>query len=78
MNGSELSCAAEQARLTPFHTFLAGMGRTSVTGWRWRRRGWINTVSIAGRLYVTQAELQRFSERAQRGEFTSVNGGRGA
>lgn len=78
MNGSETSSAAEQARLTPFHAFLAGLGCTRVTGWRWRKRGWINTVTITGRLYITQAEGQRFSERAQRGEFTTINGGGGA
>jgi len=75
MNGFETPSAAQQTGLTPFHAFLTGLGRTSVTGWRWRRRGWITTVSIAGRLYVTQAEIQRFSERAQRGEFAAVKTG---
>ena len=44
-------------------------GITPVTAWRWRRKGWLTTINIAGRQYVTQAAQQEFARRASAGEF---------
>jgi transposase-like protein len=45
------------------------MGRSSVTLWRWRREGWLKTINISGRPYVTAEALAEFTERAAAGEF---------
>ncbi|MEQ2007999.1 MAG: hypothetical protein ABMA26_14475 [Limisphaerales bacterium] len=52
--------------------FLRELGRSRVTGFRWARRGWLSPVRIAGRLYITDDEIQRFIHRAERGEFAKV------
>jgi hypothetical protein len=44
-------------------------GITPVTAWRFRKRGWITTLNIAGRQYLTFEELERFTRRAAAGEF---------
>ena len=44
-------------------------GITPCTAWRWRRRGWLTTINIAGRQYLTQAAIDQFTRRAHSGEF---------
>jgi hypothetical protein len=68
--------------------FLELSGLSPATAWRYRRRGWLATVVIAGRHYITREEIAQFNERAGRGEFAgtiqnpstsrSVNGRGGA
>jgi hypothetical protein len=50
-------------------TFARQVGISSVTAWRFRRRGWLSTVNIAGRPYVTAEEVDRFTRLAVAGEF---------
>ena len=57
--------------LRRFDVWLRELGRTSTTGYRWRKRGWIKTVNIAGRCYITDTELQDFIRRSEQGEFFS-------
>jgi hypothetical protein len=45
------------------------IGRSHVTVWRWRTNGWISTVNIAGRPYITRETILEFKRRAQAGEF---------
>lgn len=45
------------------------VGITPMSAWRMRKRGWINTVNICGRVYITEEEIKRFTERAAAGEF---------
>jgi transposase-like protein len=45
------------------------IGRTSTTLWRWRKRGWLATVNIAGKPYCTAKALAEFTARAERGDF---------
>jgi predicted site-specific integrase-resolvase len=33
--------------------WLEQVGVTPITAWRWRQRGWLKTVNIAGRQYLT-------------------------
>ncbi len=49
--------------------WLEGIGRSSTTLWRWRKRGWVTTVSISGKLYISHEEIRRFERRAAAGEF---------
>jgi hypothetical protein len=45
------------------------IGRSHVTVWRWRVNGWISTVNIAGRPYITRETILEFKRRAESGEF---------
>lgn len=49
--------------------WLKEIGVAACTAWRWRRRGWLKTVNICGRVYVTQEAIAEFIERAKQGEF---------
>jgi hypothetical protein len=49
--------------------FAAQLGKTPVTLWRWRQRGWLKTINIAGRQYVTAEAMVEFVTRAEAGEF---------
>ncbi len=40
-----------------------------MTAWRFRRRGWLTTVNICGRVYVTEEACRDFVRRAEAGEF---------
>lgn len=48
------------------------VGVASVTLWRWRRRGWLKTLNIAGRAYLTKTDAETFLKRAQAGQFARV------
>ena len=60
--------------------FIEQSGFSSVTVWRYRRAGWLNTLNICGRHYLTRSEIARFNARAAAGEFakepTKPNRGR--
>jgi hypothetical protein len=53
-----------------FQRFLRQIPVSDVTGWRWEKLGWIKTVNIAGRRYVTRAAVDEFNRRAVAGEFS--------
>jgi hypothetical protein len=42
------------------------------TAWRWRKKGWLKTVNIAGRQYLTREAVDEFQRRAVGGEFAQV------
>ena len=62
---SNYSCAAVVA----LSRWLEQVGVTPCTAWRWRKRGWLTTINIAGRQYLTQAAIDDFNRRAAAGEF---------
>jgi hypothetical protein len=49
--------------------WLARIGVSRSTGWRWRRSGTVETLVIGGRVYITRAAEARFLTRAGAGEF---------
>jgi hypothetical protein len=49
--------------------FLEESGISATTLWRYRRAGWLRTLNICGRHYLTRAEIMRFNRRAASGEF---------
>jgi|ERR1051325_6981747 hypothetical protein len=61
------------SNLIPFDRWLESIDKTAATGWRWRQRGWIVTVNICGRVYVSRDEIKRFEARAAAGEFSKVH-----
>ena len=48
------------------------VGVTACTVWRWRKKGWLKTVNIAGRQYLTQEAIAELTERGERGDFSQV------
>jgi len=48
------------------------IGVTACTLWRWRKKGWLKTVNIAGRQYLTQEAIDEFHRRAVAGEFAQT------
>jgi len=61
-----------------YRKWVADAGVSSTTGWRWVKNGWIRTVNIAGRLYVTREEIELFHARASKGEFAKTASGAAA
>jgi hypothetical protein len=45
------------------------LGVKPTTIWRWRKRGWIQTVNISGRQYISRQSRAAFEARAASGEF---------
>jgi hypothetical protein len=55
--------------LVAYDRWLAELPISPATGWRWRKRGWIPTINIAGRVYVSRSAIAQFERRAAAGEF---------
>jgi hypothetical protein len=68
-NGAGLPAAIDSHPPIALDKFLEESGISATTVWRYRRAGWLNTLNICGRHYVTQAEIIRFNTRAANGEF---------
>jgi hypothetical protein len=49
--------------------FLQQSGFSPATIWRYRKKGWLRTIVIAGRHYITREAIAEFNDRAGRGEF---------
>jgi hypothetical protein len=58
--------------------FLNATGAAPVTAYRWEKRGWLRTVRIAGRKYITARDLKEFNRRLEAGEFTGQTQNPGA
>jgi hypothetical protein len=67
---SNLKCnTVSENGIVPFSVFLQQVGKSANCGWRWRRKNWVNTMNVAGRLYIAKSEIERFQKRAAAGEF---------
>ncbi len=56
----------------PLNEWLDGMGLSAVSGWRWRKRGWLRTIRVGSRHFITPEALAEFQRRAAAGEFQKV------
>ena len=74
MNKDSVSQFGEQPPLTALTTVIRQLDISRPTFWRWRDRGWIVTVNIAGSQFVTAEEMARFKARAAAGEFAKHRG----
>jgi hypothetical protein len=52
--------------------YVRQSGLSPTTCWRYRKKGWLRTIVIAGRHYVTREAIAEFNERAGRGEFQAT------
>lgn len=79
MNARETACHTERNHQTRSPALVAlkrweeGIGVTSTTTWRWRRAGWIKTINIQGRVYVSEEAIAEFRRRAEAGDFSKVH-----
>lgn len=48
---------------------LDRVGVTPCTAWRLRKKGWVQTVNIPGRQYLTQEAIHEFHRPASHGEL---------
>jgi hypothetical protein len=55
--------------IVSLNKWLEQVGISTITGWRWRKAGWLKTVNICGRVYLTQEAISEFLNRAKAGEF---------
>lgn len=71
MNDDEIKCspAIDSEPPIALDKFIEQSGFSAVTLWRYRRLGWLNTLNICGRHYLTRSEIGRFNARAAAGEF---------
>ena len=53
--------------------WLRQMGVTPITGWRWRENGWLTTINICGRVYISAEAIDEFTRRAKAGEFACLH-----
>ncbi len=52
--------------------FMRQSGLSNATVWRYRKRKWLQTITIAGRHYVTREAIAEFNRRAAAGEFAGT------
>jgi hypothetical protein len=77
LNSAQPAESSPAQKLRPLASFLDDLGVTAITGWRWRKRGWITTITIAGRQYISEAKIAEFNRRAEAGEFETLTKDRG-
>jgi hypothetical protein len=70
---SDQSVSIPISSLVSYEKWLEEIGKTPATGWRWRKRGWLDVVNIAGRLYLDRSEIARFEAAAAAGKFAKVH-----
>jgi predicted site-specific integrase-resolvase len=66
---NDCTMSSHAGAVISLNRWLAQVGVTPITAWRWRKRGWLKTVNIAGRQYLTQEAIEEFRRRAVAGEF---------
>jgi len=69
LNESIKSAGAQNAPIISLLAFCRNAEISTITAWRFRKRGWLQTVNICGRQYVTADGIAEFTRRAAAGEF---------
>jgi len=73
MKTKDVSCnAGGEAPIKSLQSFCREIGVAPITAWRYRKRGWLQTVNIAGRQYLTAEAAAEFKRRALAGEFAKA------
>lgn len=57
--------------LRALNAWCEQIGVNQITAWRWRKKGWLTTINIAGRQYVSDEAIAEFHRRAAAGEFAA-------
>ena len=72
MNTNSKNYSVPLAAVISLQKWTEQIGVTACTIWRWRKKGWLTTVNIAGRHYLTQEAIDEFHRRAVAGEFAQT------
>ena len=73
MNATTSNLMPVGATVVSLSKWLEQMGVTPCTAWRWRKKGWLNTINIAGRQYLTQEAIDEFHRLAVAGDFAQIH-----
>jgi hypothetical protein len=57
--------------LVALNHWISQVGITPTTCWRWRKKGWLQTVNICGRQYIARDAIAEFERRAKAGDFAT-------
>lgn len=63
------SHGSNPGNLVALNSWLTSLGVQPITAYRWRRKGWLTTVNICGRVYISRHTIADFERRAAAGEF---------
>ena len=66
------------SKLVLAKTYRESMGVSDTTLWRWVKKGWLSSVNISGRLYITLASIEKFEEDSFSGVFAKGPSGAAA
>src|ERR1700691_640153 len=69
----QTSTAPPAGAIISLARWLEQIGVTACTAWRWRKKGWLKTVNICGRQYLTQKAIEDFTRRAAAGDFAQTH-----
>ena len=64
--------AADRDNWVALNRWLDQIGTSSVTAWRWRKKGWLKVVNVGGRLFLRPEDRAEFEHRAASGEFAKA------
>lgn len=74
INSHEEAGAVEHLpTIRSLQSFCREIKVSEITAWRWRKKGWLQTVNINGRQYVTCEAVANFKRRAAAGEFSAIH-----
>jgi hypothetical protein len=73
MNTASSTSTSSGATVVSLSKWLEQIGVTQCTAWRWRKKGWLKTINIAGRQYLTQEAIAEFQRRAVAGDFSQIH-----
>lgn len=68
-----VSNTGSESPIQSLKSFCRGAGISPVTAWRFRNKGWIQTLNISGRQYISAESIAEFKRRAASGEFARVH-----
>jgi hypothetical protein len=63
------------SKLVLAKTYRESMGVSDTTLWRWVKKGWLSSVNISGRVYITLASIKKFEEDSLSGMFAKEPSG---
>ena len=55
--------------LVALSAYRKQLGRSKATLWRWRKHGWLETVNVLGKLYLTREVIAAFETKVLSGEL---------
>jgi hypothetical protein len=57
------------AGITSASVYRRQLGVSKTTLWRYRRNGWLKTINVLGKLYITRESIAEFEAMMRRGEL---------